>query len=194
MSRLTRDGTAEPVSRDQILRHARGQENIRFPCSADHKQDWQPYPVDPYSAMCDDHTYIYAKRPDVALYTVGPLFLLPIPSSPHCPLKVSEYVSLWQSPVAHSDERPRPQKSSRTQRCLNTLAPSYLKGTVVRGHPVVWSLALRPMRRSKTGWCTVRSLAEGPRTASIQKGFDCFGLYHPGLEGERDFRLVVELL
>ena len=27
-SRLTRDGTAEPVSRDQILRHARGQGNI----------------------------------------------------------------------------------------------------------------------------------------------------------------------
>ena len=31
MSRLTRDGTAEPVSRDQILRHARGQRNIIFP-------------------------------------------------------------------------------------------------------------------------------------------------------------------
>ena len=30
MSRLTRDGTAEPVSRDQILRHARGQGNIIF--------------------------------------------------------------------------------------------------------------------------------------------------------------------
>ena len=30
MSKLTRDGTAEPVSRDQILRHARGQGNI-FP-------------------------------------------------------------------------------------------------------------------------------------------------------------------
>ena len=58
MSRLTRDGTAEPVSRDQILRHARGQGNIHFPCSADHEQDWQPYPVDPYSAICDDHTYI----------------------------------------------------------------------------------------------------------------------------------------
>ena len=27
-----------------------------FPCSADHEQDWQPYPVDPYSAICDDHT------------------------------------------------------------------------------------------------------------------------------------------
>ena len=52
MSRLTRDGTAEPVSRDQILRHARGQGNIHFPCSADHEQDWQPYyPVDPYSAI-----------------------------------------------------------------------------------------------------------------------------------------------
>ena len=59
MSRLTRDGTAESVSRDQILRHARGQGNIHFPCSADHEQDWQPYPVDPYSAICDDHTYIH---------------------------------------------------------------------------------------------------------------------------------------
>ena len=49
MSRLTRDGTAEPVSRDEILRHSRGQGNINFPCSADHEQDWQPYPVDPYS-------------------------------------------------------------------------------------------------------------------------------------------------
>ena len=29
-----------------------------FPCSADHEQDWQPYPVDPYSAICDDHAYI----------------------------------------------------------------------------------------------------------------------------------------
>ena len=59
MSRLTRDGTAEPVSRDQILRHARGQGNVHFPCSADYEQDWQPYPVDPYSAICDDRTYIH---------------------------------------------------------------------------------------------------------------------------------------
>ena len=59
MSRLTRGGTAEPVSRDQILRHARGQGNVHFPCSADHEQDWQSYPVDPYSAICDDHTYIH---------------------------------------------------------------------------------------------------------------------------------------
>ena len=58
MSRLTRDGTAEPVSRDQVFRRARGQGNIHFPCSADHEQDWQPYLVDPYSAICDDHTYI----------------------------------------------------------------------------------------------------------------------------------------
>ena len=59
MSRLTRDGTAEPVSQDQILRHARGQGNIHFLCSADHEQDWQPYRVDSYSAICDDHTYIH---------------------------------------------------------------------------------------------------------------------------------------
>ena len=49
----------EPVSRHQILRHARGQGNIHFPCSADYDQDWQPYPVYPYSAICDDRTYIH---------------------------------------------------------------------------------------------------------------------------------------
>ena len=39
--RLTRDGTAEPVSRDQILRRERGQGNVHFPCSADHELGWQ---------------------------------------------------------------------------------------------------------------------------------------------------------
>ena len=54
MSRLTWDGTAEPVSRDQMLRRVRGQRNINFPCSADHEQDWQPYP------LSNDHTHIHA--------------------------------------------------------------------------------------------------------------------------------------
>ena len=59
MSRLTLDGMAEPVSRDQVLRRERGQGNVNFPCLADHGQDWQPYPVDPYSAtVSDDYTYI----------------------------------------------------------------------------------------------------------------------------------------
>ena len=55
MSRLTRDGTAEPVSRDQILRRVRVQGNTHSPFSADHEQNWQPYPVGPYPARCDDH-------------------------------------------------------------------------------------------------------------------------------------------
>ena len=59
MRRLTRDGTAEPVSRNQILRREPGHGNVHSPCSADHEQDWQPYPVDPYSAVYDDHTYIH---------------------------------------------------------------------------------------------------------------------------------------
>ena len=59
MSRLTWNGTAEPVSRNQILRRVRGHGDIHFYCSADHEQDWQPYPVDSYSAICDDHTYIH---------------------------------------------------------------------------------------------------------------------------------------
>ena len=47
--RLTRDGTAEPVSRDLSFMHERGQGNMHFSCSADHEQDLLPYPVDPYS-------------------------------------------------------------------------------------------------------------------------------------------------
>ena len=56
MSRLMRDGTAEPVSRDKILRRKREQGKIIFPCSADHVQDRQPYPVDPYSCYMCYHT------------------------------------------------------------------------------------------------------------------------------------------
>ena len=52
---MKRDGTAEPVSQDQFLRRERGNGNIKFPCSAEHEKGWQPYPVDPYPAMCDDH-------------------------------------------------------------------------------------------------------------------------------------------
>ena len=77
MSRLTRDGTAEPISRDQILRHERGQGNIHFSCSADHVQDWQPYPVDPYSCYMCDHTCIHACAPAATrsyLTTVSVIF------------------------------------------------------------------------------------------------------------------------
>ena len=39
-----------PARKHQIQSECeRGQGNIHFPCSADHKQDWQPYPVDMYS-------------------------------------------------------------------------------------------------------------------------------------------------
>ena len=62
MSRLTRDGTAEPVARDQILiRRERGQGNIHFSCSADHEQDWQSYPVDPYSLVLYVMTILYSR-------------------------------------------------------------------------------------------------------------------------------------
>ena len=61
MRRLAaRDGTAEPVSRDPILRRERGQGNLkfRFPFSADREQDWQlSYPFDPYNIRAD-YAYI----------------------------------------------------------------------------------------------------------------------------------------
>ena len=59
MSELMRERTTEPVSRDSFLRRERGQAKTHFPCSADHEQDWQPYPVGPYSAESTDHRYIH---------------------------------------------------------------------------------------------------------------------------------------
>ena len=59
MSRLARVMSAGPVSPDQILRRERGQGNIHFPCSADHVQDMQPYPADPYSCYMCDYTEVY---------------------------------------------------------------------------------------------------------------------------------------
>ena len=92
MSRLTWDGTAEPISRDQILRHARGQGNINFPCSADHEQDWQPYPVDPYSAIiCDDYTYIHTTMFDDVLHRFCLIFFL---MSVWCPCLAINNVSV----------------------------------------------------------------------------------------------------
>ena len=61
MSRLTRDGTAKAVSRDQIPRRERGQGSIHVPCSADHEQDWQPYAVDPYSCYMYDHACMLTR-------------------------------------------------------------------------------------------------------------------------------------
>ena len=51
MTRLTRDGTAETASRDQICQARTGQGNIHFPCSADHEHSWRPYPGGLYSAI-----------------------------------------------------------------------------------------------------------------------------------------------
>ena len=76
MSRLTRDGTAEPLSPDQILRRERRQGKIHFPCSADHEQDWQPPPVDPYSCYMCDHTYIHTYIQDkVLIILIGSIVL-----------------------------------------------------------------------------------------------------------------------
>ena len=59
---LTRDETAKPVSRDQILRRERGQEIFHYPCLADHERDYQPYPVDPYSCYMCDHTLVWERE------------------------------------------------------------------------------------------------------------------------------------
>ena len=59
MSRLTRDGTTEPVSRDQILRRVRGPNNISFSLFSRPRAGLTTFTVNSYSAICDDHTYIH---------------------------------------------------------------------------------------------------------------------------------------
>ena len=60
MSRLTRDGTAEPVSRDQILRHERGQVNIHFPVQLTRSRIGNLSRLILNLAICETiHTYQY---------------------------------------------------------------------------------------------------------------------------------------
>ena len=68
MSRLARDETAKPVSRNQIFRRERGKEI--FPWSADHVNRIGNLPVDLYSAICDDNNNnnccsVYSQLPPV---------------------------------------------------------------------------------------------------------------------------------
>ena len=58
---------------------------------------------------------------------------------------------------------------------------------------MVWSLTLCPEDTKQDpvvygAEFSVVFLAKGPRTASIQEGLYCLGLYISDLEGERDFR------
>ena len=93
MSKLTRDGTAEPVSRNQILWRERGQRIIHFPCSAaDHEQDWQPCPVvraihtNIVLHTCCSYTYIYIYIYIYACYTTtvnrARMYMSPIKNIP----------------------------------------------------------------------------------------------------------------
>ena len=60
------DNEQADAGRDDRTRLARPNSQARtgtgesiFLCSADHEQDWQPYPDDPYSALSADHAYIH---------------------------------------------------------------------------------------------------------------------------------------
>ena len=126
MSRLTRDGVAEPVSRDQILRRERGQGNINFLFSADHKQDWQPYPVDPSLSAGASVIYLIRQPPS----RVSPE---PIGSRKRVPMAFTS-----GSPPAHSTSSPQGSSSngcflsSITMDNLNVLLfpPTPLSATV----------------------------------------------------------------
>ena len=54
----------------QNFRRERGQGNVNFPCSADHEQDWQPYPVDLYSCYMCDHTIKTCKSSGPTSFSV----------------------------------------------------------------------------------------------------------------------------
>ena len=74
MSRLARDGTAEPVSRDQIVRRERGQVNINFPCLADHVQDWQPYTRLIHTLAYVMTTYVSGTSRNASYYRMKPRY------------------------------------------------------------------------------------------------------------------------
>ena len=97
MSRLMQDGTAEPVSGDQVLRRERRQENIIFPSSVDHEQDWQSYSVDPHSTLS------FAPGPEP---TTMAALLTSTPPTPPTPILTREpyarQPTRWASPSRES--------------------------------------------------------------------------------------------
>ena len=56
---MTRDGTAEPYSRDQTLMHERGKEKKKFPVQLTTSRIGN-HTVDAQSAESDDHTHTHA--------------------------------------------------------------------------------------------------------------------------------------
>ena len=87
MRRLTRDGTAEPVPRDQILRHVLWRQgNNYFLRSADHEQGWQPYPIDPYTLL-----YVMTIHPIIVLYIIIKVFFI---------MYYNGFVFVWCPPMA----------------------------------------------------------------------------------------------
>ena len=77
MSRLTRDGTAGPASRDQILTHERGQGNIHCLSSADHEQDLATLPgcSSLLLYMMIIHTYSGIYVVAIYIYSLGDIYI-----------------------------------------------------------------------------------------------------------------------
>ena len=77
----------QPISRDQILRRERGKGEKYFLFLADHEQDWQPYPVDPYSAIYGDRPHTHTEVHN--MHTYSDTFLYHILSSSVCPSTIN---------------------------------------------------------------------------------------------------------
>ena len=103
MSRLTRDGTAEPVSRDQILRHARGQGNIFFPVQLTTSR------IGNLTRLI--HTLLYVMTIHTYIHTYGSPTPSPSPFSPRPRSRPALLRSL--PPPFPLPLRPRPHDRSR---------------------------------------------------------------------------------
>ena len=89
MGRLRRDGIDYRTRLARPNSQARTRTgNINFPCSADHEQDWQPYPVDPYSCYMCDHNV--GEKRTVNLYT----YITRYAGTPESHLNVMTFFSL----------------------------------------------------------------------------------------------------
>ena len=171
MSRLTWDGTAEPVSRDQILRHVRGQGNIIFPFHLTTSR------IGNLTRLIHTLLYVMTIHTPNAWMSLRTQsvhsFSLPHRSLRTAPSRFPNTMRSGNHPPLIRMSAPTPHTSSRAQRRMNAFTLVYLDVTVVRGHPMVWSLALCPdgAKQDPVAYGAefgVVFLAKGPRTASIE--------------------------
>ena len=106
--------------------------NINFPCSADHVQDWQPNPVDPYSCyMWSPHIHPTGVGPPKRYQGIDRFYLLRKPLMGRTKVVYVFYTSCWS-----------PERLALPPLSASFLSSKYPRSALLNQHSLSVSLCL----------------------------------------------------